>query len=140
MCEHCDPEDPFQHAQEWNTQAFEEAYPELANKPAVPLSATSLIETPSKKKLKTKQRVSKRKLKSPTTFVKCRRSITDGPRLIQIKVIGLRNEQETQTESDDEENMIFSAQYVSCEPMDNVVDSAFSLINQISKSMLKDNF
>jgi GH25 family lysozyme M1 (1,4-beta-N-acetylmuramidase) len=139
MCEHYNPEDTFQHAQEWNTQTFEEAYPELANKPDVFLSTSALTETPSKEKLKTKKRVPKRKFKSPTTFVKCRRSIPDGPRLIQIKVIGLSNGQ-TQTDSDDEDNIIFTAQYIAQEPMDNVVDSAFSLINQISKSMLKDNF
>lgn len=136
MCKFCNSDDDFQHAQDpWNTQAFQEEFPELANLPLPEPSAPNLSQI----KKKPKHRVVKRKTKSPSSFVKTRGPRAEGLRLIQIKVIDLDKKQEAVNISDDE-NVVLSANYIVRDSVDSVMDSTTSLIQQISKSLLQDYY
>ncbi|QOD40018.1 Maph55 [Matsumuraeses phaseoli granulovirus] len=129
----------FEHTQGWTAQILEETYAKLAEQPnatRLPIQATKF--TSIKKKVKP-NRVTKQNLKLPANFVKCRRSTSGGSRLIQIKVLDIGNAQEVSTDSDDED-MLFSAQYIVHEPVDNVMNSTLSVLNQISQSMFDGNF
>lgn len=139
MCEFCDPDDPYPHAQSWSTPKFEEAYPELANKPNLSPSPTPTQNQRTKNKGKI--RVTKPKLRLNTSFVMSKTSVKKGLRVIQIKVMDLHNAGEIKGDiSDDDEKVTLSAQYIVRDPVDNIMDSTESLIGKISKSLLENNF
>lgn len=58
-----------------------------------------------------------------------------GLRLIQIQVLNISDQQE----SDNDDAIVMSAQYVVSEPVDYVMEETQSLINKISKKLCEDN-
>lgn len=138
MCEFCDPSDPYPHAQNWYTEKFEEAYPDLANNP-ISTPSPSLTPNQTNKKLKTHVMKHKRRLNS--SFVKSRISLKSGLRVIQIKVSDLLREGDIKDDiSEDDDRVALSAQYIVRDPVDNIMDSTESLINKILKSLVENNF
>lgn len=139
MCEFCDPSsDPYQHAQDWYTEKFEEAYPDLANNP---ISTPSPSQTPNQTSKKLKTRVIKHKKRLNSSFVKSKISLKSGLRVIQIKVLDLLREGDIKDDiSEDDDRVALSAQYIVRDTVDNIMDSTESLISKISKSLVENNF
>lgn len=139
MCEFCDPSsEAYPHAQNWYTEKFEEAYPDLANNP---ISTPSPSPTPNQSSKKMKTRVMKHKRRLNSSFVKSKISLKSGLRVIQIKVLDLLREGDIKDDiSEDDDRVALSAQYIVRDPVDNIMDSTESLISKISKSLVENKF
>lgn len=120
-----DISDPYYWAQD-PLARFEEDYPELVNKPVQ-----------EQKKSKLKQRSIKKKNKQTASFV-VTKGLRRGRRLIKIQVVDLTNE-DVKEGSDNEDNILLSAQYVVTDPIDEIMDQTENLINKISKSLLENH-
>lgn len=139
MCEFCDPSsEAYPHAQNWYTEKFEEAYPDLANNP---ISTPSPSPAPNQSSKKLKTRVMKHKRRLNSSFVKSKVSLKSGVRVIQIKVLDLLREGDIKDDiGEDDDRVALSAQYIVRDPVDNIMDSTESLISKISKSLVENKF
>lgn len=90
------------------------------------------------KRTRRKPRIAKKKACSLKSHVISKAS-NKGVRLIQIKIIDLTNEPANEC-SDEEDNVVISAQYVVSDAVDEIMDMSESVIRKISKKLCNDNF